>query len=149
DVLKAMSASPGDPKPVFNLIVRHANELCEGTGCGIYEFDGSRVHLRATEIGAVAAANQDAWIEFLKMFPMVPTRGSFTCRAILERQIVHVTDTEADAAAHPAVKALGYQSQLCIPLMRGGAAIGAISLGGPLGGFSDSQVALLQTFAEQ
>ena len=33
--------------------------------------------------------------------------------------------------------------------MREGTAIGAISLGGPLGGFTDSQVALLQTFAEQ
>ena len=37
-----------------------------------------------------------------------------------------------------------------MPLLRDGAAIGAISnASGELGGFSDSQVALLQTFAEQ
>jgi hypothetical protein len=28
DVLKAMSASPGDPQPVFDLIVRRARDLC-------------------------------------------------------------------------------------------------------------------------
>ena len=31
DVLKVMSASPGDPQPVFDLIVRRAQELCNGT----------------------------------------------------------------------------------------------------------------------
>ena len=30
DVLKVMSASPGDPQPVFDLIVRRAQELCHG-----------------------------------------------------------------------------------------------------------------------
>ena len=30
DVLKAMSASPGDPQPVFDLIVRQARNLCDG-----------------------------------------------------------------------------------------------------------------------
>jgi hypothetical protein len=30
DVLKVMSASPGDPQPVFDLIVRRAQELCNG-----------------------------------------------------------------------------------------------------------------------
>ena len=29
DVLKVMSASPGDPQPVFDLIVRRATELCD------------------------------------------------------------------------------------------------------------------------
>ena len=30
DVLKVMSASPGDPQPVFDLIVRRARDLCNG-----------------------------------------------------------------------------------------------------------------------
>ena len=33
DVLKVMSASPGDPQPVFDLIVRRAANLCDGTLC--------------------------------------------------------------------------------------------------------------------
>ena len=35
DVLKAMSASPGDPQPVFDLIVRLATEQCDGIGAAL------------------------------------------------------------------------------------------------------------------
>ena len=38
DVLKAMSASPGDPQPVFDLIVRRAQELCNSKAAGLYEY---------------------------------------------------------------------------------------------------------------
>jgi GAF domain-containing protein len=50
----------------------------------------------------------------------------------------------------PAVRGLVHKSQLTIPLLRDNVAIGAITLAArERGGFSDSQVALLQTFAEQ
>jgi GAF domain-containing protein len=147
DVLKAMSASPGDPQPVFDLIVHHATRLCDGSGVGLFEFDGNLVYLRANIFfggaGEVEMANYRA------MFPMVPSRGSISCRAILDKQIIHIKDYQNDPEVHPTVRALGVQSQLSIPLMREGTAIGVISLGGPLGGFTDSQIALLQTFAEQ
>jgi PAS domain S-box-containing protein len=146
DVLKAMANSPGDPRPVFELIVHHANKLCDGSGVGLFEFDGRMVHLRANLFGDAA---EDKIANYRAMFPMVPNRGSVTCRAILDKQIMHITDFQSDPEIHPAVKAMGYQSQLSIPLIRDGAAIGVISLGGPIGGFTDSQVALLQTFAEQ
>ena len=49
-----------------------------------------------------------------------------------------------------AVRNLGYKSQIVLPLLRDGAAIGAVSMtSGEIGGFTDSQVALLQTFSEQ
>ena len=35
DVLKAMSASPGDPQPVFDLIVRRARNLCNTASAGV------------------------------------------------------------------------------------------------------------------
>jgi PAS domain S-box-containing protein len=146
DVLKAMSASPGDPQPVFELIVRHANKLCNGSGVGLFGFDGHLVHLRANLFGDAPAAQI---ANYRAMFPMVPNRGSISCRAILDKRIIHITDFQGDPEIHPTVKATGYQSQLSIPLMRDDTAIGVISLGGALGGFTDSQVALLQTFAEQ
>ena len=115
-------------------------------GVGLFEFDGRMVQLRANLFGDAA---EDKIANYRAMFPMVPNRGSITCRAILDKQIMHITDFQSDPEIHPAVKAMGYHSQLSIPLMRDGAAIGVISLGGPIGGFTDSQVALLQTFAEQ
>jgi signal transduction histidine kinase len=48
------------------------------------------------------------------------------------------------------IKDGNYRSQVAIPLMRDGQAIGCISLtAAKLGGFTDSQISLLQTFAEQ
>ena len=69
DVLKAMSASPGDPQPVFDLIVRRARDLCNTTTAALFEFDGELVHLRsigaprgirhARRIGSLRAAVSD------------------------------------------------------------------------------------------
>ncbi len=64
DVLKVMSASPGDPQPVFDLIVRRARDLCNGMSVGLFEYDGTLVHMRADCGGDTAATRQ-----FAAMFP--------------------------------------------------------------------------------
>ncbi len=46
-VLKAMAASPGDPQPVFEMIVRLAKEVCQSVASGLFTFDGTLVHYRA------------------------------------------------------------------------------------------------------
>jgi len=51
DVLKAMSASPGDPQPVFDLITRRATELCESRAA-LYE-------LREGQLDVVASHGMD------------------------------------------------------------------------------------------
>lgn len=50
DVLKAMSASPGDPQPVFDLIVRRAQELCNGLSASMFEFDRDPLRPRGPHI---------------------------------------------------------------------------------------------------
>jgi GAF domain-containing protein/CheY-like chemotaxis protein len=149
DVLKAMSASPGDPQPVFDLIVRRARDLCNTEGGALFEYDGELVHRRSSE-GTPAYRTPEAHETYKQLFPMVPTRGSLSCRAILDRQIIHVRDMASEPGVSAAVRNLGHKSQISVPLLRDGAAIGAISQNGKEpGGFTDSQVALLQTFAEQ
>jgi PAS domain S-box-containing protein len=145
DVLKAMSASPDDTQPIFDLIARRAQQLCNGASVGLFEFDGRLVHARASSGGDRAAI-----AAFQGMFPMAPTRGSLACRAIMDRQIVHIPDMNAEPGLLQAVRNLGARSTLSLPLMRDGRAIGAMSLNSKeIGGFSDNQVELLKTFAEQ
>ena len=145
DVLKAMSASPSDPRPVFDLIVQRARDLCNATTASLFEFDGELVHLRST-FGIEAYRTPEAFEAYHRLFPMVPTRGSLTCRAILDREIVHVRDMATAPGVSAAVRDLGHKSQISLPLLRDGAAIGAVVLASEeLGGFTDSQVALLQT----
>ena len=86
DVLKVMSASPGDPQPVFDLIVRRATELCNGSGTALFEFDGGLVHFRASYF--TEALVTAAYAAYAAAFPSAPTRGSILCRAILDREIV-------------------------------------------------------------
>jgi GAF domain-containing protein len=153
DVLKAMSASPGDPQPVFDQIVRRAKELCNALEATLFQFDGALVHHSAVYGDVVDLASPES-IAYQNSFPMIPDPGSLSCRAILDRQIIHVRDTFTDPGLSPVVRDLfirhGLQSQLSIPLLRDGAALGAITINAVTpGGFSDSQVALLQTFAEQ
>ena len=54
-----MSASPGDPQPVFDLIARRARDLCHARGASLHEFDGELIHLRSLA-GAEAFGAPDA-----------------------------------------------------------------------------------------
>jgi two-component system NtrC family sensor kinase len=147
DVLKAMSASPGDPQPVFDLIVNRARDVCDAYGATVFEFDGTEIHWRAatgvSDDPAVRAAYE-------AQFPMVPTRGWAFGRAILDRRIIRIDDMEAEPGLDPTLRGITAKSNVTIPIMRGDAVIGAIGMGSrEKGGFSESQVELLRTFAEQ
>jgi two-component system, NtrC family, sensor kinase len=146
-VLKVMSASPGDPQPVFDFIAQRARDLCDGYGVTVVEFDGTLIHHRAA-----TGVSDDPTVRaaVTSMYPMVPTREWPVGRAIMDRQIVRINDMETEPGLNPALRSITAKSSLAIPLMRGGVAIGALSLGSrDSGGFSDSQAELLQTFAEQ
>jgi len=91
--------------------------------------------------------HQSATIDVL---PILPTRGDSYGRAILDRQIVHIRDVDADPELARPERDLGVKSILGVPLLRDGAVIGAISMNAEEpGGFSESEILLLQTFAEQ
>jgi signal transduction histidine kinase/putative methionine-R-sulfoxide reductase with GAF domain len=146
DVLKAMSGTPDDTRQVFDLITRRAQELCNSTAAGIFEYDGELVHIRS----AYGIEKIEGGPEYSAAFPMKPTRGSLPCRAILDRQVIHIRNMQADPELLPIVRNLGIRSNLAIPLLRNETAVGAFVINSKRpGGFSDSQVALLQTFAEQ
>ncbi len=147
DVLKVMSAAPGDPQPVFDLIVHRARDLCNAAAAILFEFDGRLVHFRAR---SGYDMDQTVQAEYQNRWPAVPTRDSITCRSILDKEIIHVRDLDTEADLLPVVRRMGHKSQVSIPLLREGSALGDITLAAmEPGGFSDSQITLLQTFAEQ
>jgi two-component system, NtrC family, sensor kinase len=149
DVLATMSASPGDAQPVLDLIVRHATELCNVPSATLFEYDGELVHIRSDYRSETILA-PSALAVYVQLFPMRPTRGSISCRAILDRQIIHIRDLRLDPELASFARELGHRSQVSVPLIRDDLAIGVITVGAQAaGGFSDSQIELLQTFAEQ
>jgi GAF domain-containing protein/nitrogen-specific signal transduction histidine kinase len=147
DVLRAMSASPGDPQPVFDLIVERARDLCEGYGATVLEFDGRLLlHRASTGIDDDPAIRE----AIIAAYPKAPVRSWPIDLAVLERRPIIVDDLEAEPNLDPALRNLTHKSVVALPLIRGEVALGALALGGrERGGFSDSQIELLKTFAEQ
>jgi signal transduction histidine kinase len=86
-----------------------------------------------------------------RVFPIPADRGSVTGRAILTRSVVHVADLASDAEhTRPALLEAGFRAVLAVPMFRDGAPIGAITVTRrqpeP---FSEGEISLLQTFADQ
>ena len=71
DVLEAMSASPGDPQPVFDLIARSARDLCNAATAVLFEFDGELVHLRSVERDG-SYGTPETREAYQRLFPMAP-----------------------------------------------------------------------------
>src|SRR4051812_20163685 len=147
-VLKVMSASLGDPQPVFDLICHEVRKALDAENVALFEYNGKLVHHRAdSSTPTVAGATYAA---YKNLFPMRPTRESLTCRAILDNEVVYVQDVAAQSDLLSTIYSLGHKSQVLVPFTRNGCAIGAISVTSwGEGGFSDSQIELLKTFAEQ
>ncbi len=146
DVLKVMSASPGDPQPVFDLIAVRARDLCGAYGATVLEFDGTLIHHRASTGISDDPARREAVIA---SFPTTPASRPMTGRAIVERRTIRIDDLDAvydrDRIALPDVKSL-----VLVPMLRGESVIGVLSMGGlERNAFSDTQVELLKIFAEQ
>ncbi len=149
DVLKAMSASPGDPQPVFDLICGQARDLLSVENAVLFSYQDGLLDIRA-DVGTPEMVGHSAYEAYRRMLPMTPARGSITGRAVLDHQVVHIRDLTEDTEVSDVVRNLGHRSQLAVPLMRDGHAIGGLTVAMMRpGGFSDTQVALLETFAEQ
>jgi len=147
DVLKAMSDSPGDPQPVFDLIAVRARDVCGAYGVTVFEYDGAMMHLRA-----ITGVSDDPMVldAFRAQFPKPPTRDLAAGRAILNRDSVHIRDMASDPEIGSVRPGIMVRSMAGVLLQRDGAVIGALGMGSrELGGFSDTQIALLETFAEQ
>ena len=81
-------------------------------------------------------------------------RGTVAGRTVLDGRALHIADLQIEDAEFPEssenARRWGFRSILCVPLMREGVAIGTIALRrSEVQLFTDRQVALLQTFADQ
>jgi two-component system, NtrC family, sensor kinase len=146
EVLKVISRSQTHVQPVFDVIVQSAARLCDGVFGGLYRLDAGLVNL-------VAAHNMspDALEHAQRFFPARLSRELTASRVILDRRLAHIPDVEKDPEYDSSwARIVGARSVLTVPLLRDGSPIGAISVARPVSGpFSDNQVALLQTFADQ
>src|SRR5438445_10285021 len=146
DILRLIASSPTDVQPVFNAIAASAVTLCEAENGGVCRFDGRLIHL-------VAHYNwsSDQLAVIQRVFPIPPGRGSAAARAILTRAVVHIPDVTTDPEyVYSSLTQTGLHTTLAVPMLQDGTQIGAIvATRREVKPFSDTQIALLKTFADQ
>jgi GAF domain-containing protein len=145
-ILEIISSTPADAQPVFEAIATSALRLCTAEGAVVMRYDGALLHVAAHH-----NVNPENLVQLKRQFPRAPDRRLPMGRAVLEGAIVHVPDLQAaEEFSESVARQFGARSQVAIPLLHQGRAIGVIGISRrTLGPFSDSQIALLKTFADQ
>jgi GAF domain-containing protein/anti-sigma regulatory factor (Ser/Thr protein kinase) len=142
EILRVISSSPTDVQRVCAEIAESAARLCDAYDVVIHRVDGDFLRLVA-HYGPIHVPDS---------LPL--TRGIVGGRAVLDRQLIQVVDLQAETNEYPENSNLaqrgGYRTILAVPLSRAGNAIGLIAIRRTeVRRFSDEQVALLKTFADQ
>jgi GAF domain-containing protein len=147
DVLKVISRSAFDLQTVLDTLVRSAVELSGSSHGLIYLHDGD-----AFRLAAHSSMNPD-FVRYLKQNPQRSGRGSGGARVLLTGVVQNIPDIQADEEYDPGLRrASGRRTRalLAVPLMRDQAIAGAIILTRPKpGAFTQRQIELVQTFADQ
>jgi two-component system NtrC family sensor kinase len=147
EILRVISSSPTDVQPVFDTIAESAVRLCGAEVANVTRFDGEWVH-----VGAIYGPSPEGVDAVRRAYPMHAGGASAATRAIRDCAVVHLPDVLADAEyrVQEAALAAGFRAVLGVPMIREGRAIGSIAIGrAEPGNYSDAQVQLLQTFADQ
>ena len=147
EILRVIASSPTDIQPVLDVVAENAARLCEATDANIYRIEGSEYRIVAAH-GNMPIPRRD------EARPLI--RGVVPGRAMIDREVIHVHDMGSSEAqvefpeASALVKNFGIRTVLAAPLLREGTAIGAILIRrNEVQPFSEKQIALLRTFADQ
>jgi class 3 adenylate cyclase/putative methionine-R-sulfoxide reductase with GAF domain len=147
DVLRIISSSPSDLRPVFDAIAENAARLCHGFDVYVQLREGNLVRYVAHYGGIIPSSPVVGGTRPL-------TRDLVIGRAMLESKLIHLLDAQAEAEEFPEGSAIarrtGYRTIIAVPLMREGYAIGTIAVRRVEARlFSDKEVELLSNFAAE
>jgi signal transduction histidine kinase len=149
DILRVISGSRTDVQPVFDAIVASAVRLL-----GAYSGTMTRVAGDQIELAALTSTDAAADAIVRGTYPR-PIRSEGThAQAVLDRIPLNYVDAQTDAhvsdAVHANALARGFRSLAVVPMLHHGDAVGTIMVTRrEPGGFTNDEIALLQTFADQ
>src|SRR5713226_8585401 len=143
-MLRIISNSP--IKSVLDAVAENAARLCDANNAEIFRLENNLLRLAASygEIPVVIHAYQGVTVN----------RDTVTGRAACDRRTIHVHDLAAEEGEYPVgssnAKREGHRTTLATPLLREGSPVGIILVRRmEVRPFSDEQIALIETFADQ
>jgi signal transduction histidine kinase/HAMP domain-containing protein/predicted transcriptional regulator with HTH domain len=146
EILRVISSSPTDVKPVLEAIAERAVALCGASAASIHMSEGSV--LRHVVSKGESPEEEAATAE------LPVSRESIAGRAVLEHKTIHVHDAFTEVSEYPVgaeiSRKLGNRTVLVTPLFREGHPFGTILLRRKeVRPFSEREIALLKTFGDQ
>jgi len=146
EILRVISSSPTDVQPVLEAIAERAARLCDASVASMYLTDGDVLRLLASK-----GPTPDS-VQNVDALPI--SRESLSGRAVLERKTIQVPDLLAAGAEYPLSREIaerfGHRTVVVTPLFREGRPFGTILLRRQeVRPFSDQEIGLLRTFADQ
>jgi two-component system, NtrC family, sensor kinase len=153
EVLRVISSSPGDLKPVFETMLATATEICGAHLGGIYRWDGESAQLVAT-----TPVLRPAYAAVVSYSPFRPDPKSLIGRSVVRTTPVQFPDFTADELytkqRDPFVVATvelgGFRTGLFVPMLKENEPIGFLALvREDVRAFTDKQVALVTNLAAQ
>jgi GAF domain-containing protein/anti-sigma regulatory factor (Ser/Thr protein kinase) len=144
-VLQSMSRSAFDLQAVFDVVVENATKLCRGDWGYLFRKEGDVFQLIASHGGTPAL------LEYEHSHPTAITDRTLIGRVALRRSVVHIPDLFEDPNYDwPSNREHGVHTVLGVPILRDDDVVGAIGVArNEKQPFSDADIRLVQTFADQ
>jgi two-component system, NtrC family, sensor kinase len=145
EILRVMSSSPTSLQPVLDAVAQNAARVCEGQDATVLLVEGTLLRHVANNTGGISVTPGDVY---------ALRRDTIMGRAVIDRRTIHVEDLLVLAGEYPEgarlAAELGHRTTLATPLLREGEAIGVLLIRRlEIRPFTDTQITLLRTFADQ
>jgi two-component system NtrC family sensor kinase len=146
EILRVTSSSPTNLQPVLDAIAENAAKVCNARDAVLFRLEGDTLRI-AAQYGTIPASGVEQLLSV--------DRGWVTGRAVVDRRTIHVDDLAAASETEfpkgrERAQRFGHRTTLATPLLREGVALGAILIRRmEVQPFTDKQITLLETFADQ
>ena len=145
EVLKIISSSPSDLKPVFQSMLENSVRICEAKFGQMFLCEAEKVRAVATMDVPVALVQEDE-----RRGAFQPSAEGGLARAIRTKSVLHIEDLMAEQPSLPVVKLGGARSYIAVPMLKENELVGVIVIyRQEVRPFTDKQVDLVKNFAAQ